>query len=65
MRKTESEPDKYEIFEVKGCFKSIIYLILFFSIIIFLFFFIACGHVKQGEKCEAYHTGNTNHKPGK
>lgn len=64
MRKTEEQPDKYEIFETKGCFKNLIFLLLFFSIIILLFFFLSCGHVKNKSKCDAYHTGNTNHKPG-
>jgi len=62
MRKTEDCPQYYEI---KGCFKSFIYLILFFSIIIFLFFLISCGPIKNKTKCDAYHTGNTNHRPGK
>ena len=60
MRKTEESPEHYENFEKQiGC------AFVFMIFIILIMFVYACVKIKQSENCEAYHTGNTNHRPGK
>ena len=66
MRKTEETPEHYELLEQNsGCAIASAFVIVALSIILIVWSFVGCGKVKQGANCEAYHTGNTNHKSGK
>jgi hypothetical protein len=60
MRKTEENPEHYENFE-----KYNGYAFMFMIFIMLIMIVYACVKIKQSENCEAYHTGNTNHKRGK
>lgn len=63
MRKTEENPEYYEIvIYKKGCFILILTFILLIWIVYNL---VSCGPIKNKPICDAYSTGNTNHRPGK
>lgn len=59
MRKTELEPELYEL-ENKGCLGASIFIIIAILVTIIAWSFVSCGHVKKSTKCEAYHSGNPN-----
>lgn len=66
MRKTEESPQHYDLKEQKrGCAIILMFIILVVNIVLLLCLFGSCGKLKQSKNCEAYHTGNTNHRPGK
>lgn len=59
MRKTELEPEHYDI-QGKGCLVTAIIGIV--AIVITLIALCSCGQVKKTSKCEAYHSGNPRTK---
>lgn len=67
MRKTEENPEYYDVDENDGlgCAMLLVRLLGVAVFTLLLWFFTCCGKVKQGANCEAYHTGNTNHKAGR